>query len=200
MHELPNVTFTGDGDASEHVLWPNVPRPLRDVLEDKNGFIAFGGALHVRGLCDTPEWHSLDAVWHGPGAFHDRYRCVEVDDVPFAQDCVGDQFLLRSGRVHRLLAESDEIELLVDSLGAFFDVVLDDPDLLGVPLLDSLDSGMLEPGELLMVYPPFCTQEAEEGVHIEAVPTAARLEFLARFAASIRDLDEGEQLDVEITD
>jgi hypothetical protein len=41
------------------------------------------------------------------------------EDVPFAQDAVGDQWLLRDGRVVRLLAETGDIENHDDDLVGF---------------------------------------------------------------------------------
>jgi hypothetical protein len=44
------------------------------------------------------------------------------------------------------------------------------------------DGGRLEPGRLLHVYPPFCTEEAANGVQLDAVPAAERLHFLTELA------------------
>jgi hypothetical protein len=44
------------------------------------------------------------------------------------------------------------------------------------------EGGALEPGQLLNVYPPFCTAESGAGVSLAAVPVAERLPFLADLA------------------
>ena len=84
------------------------------ILSDANGFILHEGALHVRGVSFAPEWHSLRAAWRGPSAFHTLYESVLSTDIPFAQDQVGDQFLLRDGRVLRVSAETGEVDALAD--------------------------------------------------------------------------------------
>lgn len=42
----------------------------------------FHGALHVRGVCTMPEWHSLASVVSGPGALHAHYPALQPTDVP----------------------------------------------------------------------------------------------------------------------
>ena len=41
-------------------------------------------------------------------------------DVPFGEDCMGDQFLLRDGVTHKLAAETGEVESLGVGLREFF--------------------------------------------------------------------------------
>ena len=101
--ELRNVTCRGPA-ITDHDLLAKLPSDLRGLLEQINGFVQFGGGLHVRGACHDPAWHSLRHAWVGDAAFHRAYPAVRETDVPFAQDCVGDQFLLRDGAVVRLLA------------------------------------------------------------------------------------------------
>jgi hypothetical protein len=46
--------------------------------------------------------------------------------------------------------------------------------------------GVLRPGRLLSVYPPFATAEAAGGVSLRPVDAGDRLAFLARFARLVR--------------
>lgn len=178
---LPGTTFVGPplrGAAALNAL----PAPLADVLSDVNGIVAFEGGLHLRGMCDSPSWHSLDEVWKGDRAFQFRYDGVEEWDLPFAQDAVGDQWLLRDEQVIHLAAETGEIEPLHQTLPEFLDAArADSVASLGLhPLLQfQRDGGTLLPGQLLSVYPPFCTVEAADGVSLAAVPAEERLDFLA---------------------
>jgi hypothetical protein len=48
------------------------------------------------------------------------YSEVKIDDFPFAQDYLGDQFLLRSGSVLRLRDETGEVEDLAIGWREFF--------------------------------------------------------------------------------
>lgn len=165
-----------------------VPADLQLLLEQVNGLVAYEGGLHVRGACRQPEWHSLRHAWHGPQAFHELYAAVEREDVPFAEDAVGDQWLLRGESVWRLAAETGDVDSLDQTLRAFLAAVQRDPvERLGLqPLMKfRSEGGALAPGQLLNVYPPFCTVEAARGVHLSAVPTGERLCFLAELARQL---------------
>ena len=63
----------------------------------------YGGAVLI------PEWHSLRKMWAGDFALHRLFPVLRESDIPFAQDCFGNQFLLRDGVVHRLRAEIGEL-------------------------------------------------------------------------------------------
>lgn len=59
-------------------------------------------------------------------AFHRLYPNIRAADIPFAQDQVGDQFLIRDGAVVRLAAESGDVEPLASSIEDFFQKVTED--------------------------------------------------------------------------
>jgi hypothetical protein len=186
--EFAHITFRGLAIDDTDVL-DRVPSELGNLLRQLNGFIQFHGGFHVRGACHEPWWHSLRAAWEGDEAFHRLYPQVRAEDVPFAEDCLGDQFLLRGSGVVRLRAETGESELLGLSFGAFLDRVQKDPvEILTLGPLQRFrdEGGRLEPGQSLGAYPPFCTKEAAAGVHLAAIPTRERRRFLAAFAARLR--------------
>jgi hypothetical protein len=173
---------------------PEILERVPDALRRRigNGFIAYDGGLHVRGACREPAWHSLREVWLGDDAFHRHYPAVLADDVPFAEDAVGDQWLLRGDEVVRLQAETGDLERLGLDVDAFFAAVEADPvETLGLhPLLQlQQEGGRLEPGQLISVYPPFCTKEAADGVSLRAVPALERRAFLADLAAQLSRLE-----------
>src|SRR5687768_13893517 len=70
-----------------------LPAEYRRLLGEVNGYVAYHGGLHVRGACSTPEWHSLRAAWFGEEAIHRQFPAVSAEDVPFAEDALGDQFV-----------------------------------------------------------------------------------------------------------
>jgi len=184
-------------DDHEILAW--VPAELRRLLERVNGYVAYDGGLHLRGACTAPEWHSLRAAWTGPDALHRLFPAVRPDDVPFAEDALGDQYLARNGVVHRLSAETGEVESLEMDLPAFDEAVRADPvEALSLHPLEEFRArgGVLEPGELLSVYPPFVAAESAEGVTYRAVPAGERIRWLAELARSIADLPEGGRLEI----
>jgi hypothetical protein len=104
-----------------------LPEPLSSRLSQVNGFIRYGGGLHLRGACTTPAWHALRWAWFGSRAFHQLYWDVEPTDIPFAEDCMGDQFLLRHDVVLRLSAETGVLEGLEIGLAEFFSKAEESP-------------------------------------------------------------------------
>ena len=200
--QFSGVTFTGSDQYDEDLLF-RLPKPLRGLLKQLNGFILHQGGLHVRGACDEPEWHSLRRVWTGPSALHELYNVVFAEDIPFGQDCVGDQFLLREENVVRLLAETGELEELNLGLHDFLRRATKDPDeTLGMsPLKQFENSGeRLQPGQLLHVYPPFCTKESASGVSLRPVSALELIGWHADFAQQISSLGDGESFQIEIGD
>ncbi|GHC52423.1 SMI1/KNR4 family protein [Neogemmobacter tilapiae] len=169
--DLSGVTYIGpelDGSAN----LDHLPSNLGALLEQINGFILYGGALHVRGLCQSPRWHSLEEVWHGKDAFHLLYPSVAAHWVPFAEDCVGDQFFLSDGTILRLEAETGAVHATNLTLKQFLAAVEADPvaTLSAEPLIQfRKEKGDLPEGQLILAYPPFCAKESADGVSLTAM-------------------------------
>ena len=201
MHlELPHLTYAGPVIDDAEIL-ARVPQPLRDALRQRNGCVAYRGGFHVRGACIEPAWHSLRAAWEGPMALHSLYEEILESDVPFAEDGLGDQYLLRDEEVWHLWAETGEVEQIAPSLDAFLSDVLARPsEVLSLePVLAFLDAGQeLQPGQLLMAYPPFCVSQSDQGVTLTAVSTPDRREFLATIARQIHGLPDGAEVQFKV--
>lgn len=195
--DFPGLTFTGP-EADDGEILEAVGSDLRRFLVSVNGLIVYGGGLHIRGACTEPRWHSIRDAWHGRDAFHRHYGRVLPGDVPFAEDAVGDQWLLRDRLVHKLSAETGDMHDLGVTFTQFLAAIEASPvQALGLqPLLQfQSDGGRLEPGQLLNVYPPFCTKEAAHGVHLAAVPADERRNFLVELA---RNLPSEGQFRIEV--
>jgi len=203
MPELNGVVFRGAPRSPDATRPAEVPSSLWGLLGQINGFVAFRGGLHVRGWCDEPSWHSLDRYWRGEAAIESSWAGLFETDLPFGEDCMGDQFLLREDRVHRLSGETGEIEATGQGLNEFLDAVCADPveSLRLEPLLRFEQEGSdLEPGRLLMAYPPFCTKEGGADSSIRSVPTDDLHGYLSTLARDIANLADGDQFRVEISD
>ena len=184
---LDNVTFRGP-KIDDETLIDELPENLAALLRSINGFILCGGGLHIRGVCVEPEWHSLRAAWHGQEALHTLYDSVEPSDIPFAQDCVGDQFLLRGGKVLALSAETGEVGQKANGLASFLEAANANPEgfLAMEPLLALQGQGkILAPGQLIHAYPPFCTEQAAQGVSLKAVPAREVIGYHAELASKM---------------
>jgi hypothetical protein len=94
MTDFSGIVFEGP-PLAETTLLSQMPEAFASILSEKNGFIAFRGGLHVRGICENPEWHSLEDAWIGASALHRLFPEISPNDIPFAQDCMGDQFVFR---------------------------------------------------------------------------------------------------------
>ncbi len=193
--KLKDITFTGP-EVDDQELLSSLPPDLQDVLAEANGFILLHGALHVRGACLKPEWHSLRNAWHGDNAFHRLYDAVTPNDIPFGQDCVGDQFLLRDSRVVRLLAETGEVEGVALDMQDFFTRVEADPE----EFLNSAPDHKLEPGQLLHAYPPFCVEPSEKGYSLRPCPAHEVIMFHADFARQIAQVPDGGEIEIEVVE
>lgn len=191
---LERVTYEGP-PVDDLPILEEIPSALADLLRRTNGFIQFDGGLHVRGACLAPDWHSLREAWHGEAAFQRLYKSVNPMDVPFGEDCLGDQFFLREGVVWKLMAETDDARSLEVSLEDFLLNAQRDPVqyLEMQPLLRYLKTrdARLEPGQLLAAYPPFSTLESKRGVSLRPIPTTDRRRFLAEWAAIVRGATDG---------
>jgi hypothetical protein len=190
--------FTGPAIDDVRIL-ERLPAELTDLLSRVNGYVAYGGGLHVRGACVAPAWHSLRAAWEGEDALHALYPVVRHTDVPFAEDALGDQFLLRDGIVFRLDAEMGTLEPL-DMDVADFDAAarMNASDFLRLAPLEDwrVDGHELQPGELLEVHPPFVVEFDGER-RMRALPTIERRRNLARIAAGLRDVPNGTRVTIE---
>ena len=187
-----NTTFIGDPVTNREV---SALRPyLRDLLLDMNGFITFDGAFHVRGVCERPDWHSLHAAWESDAALHRLFSTLVTTDIPFAQDAIGNQFIIRENVIYRMEGETGTIECLDLPPEEFMEAVADQPTgYLPIDLVEQLrqSGGHLAPGELLSVYPPLCSRESSRGVSLRPIPARERLSFLSDFARQIDGVHDG---------
>ncbi len=188
-----DVTWAGPPIDDQRIL-RKLPSDLAKLLKSVNGFVQLDGALHVRGACQTPEWHSLRHAWESTDAFCRHYRTVKQSDVPFAQSALGDQYFIRDNDVYRLDSECDEIESLEMDFKTFLEEVQSDPiAFLNLEPLEEFwgEGGELEPGQLLSVMPPFVVAQPDTSYSYRAICVLDRLRFLADFAKQIRDLPDG---------
>jgi hypothetical protein len=194
-HDIGKVTFAGSAVDDPEIL-SLLPDELTSLLRDTNGFVLFHGGLHVRGAVCSPAWHSIRAMMEGEEALHKQYASVMQTDIPFAEDCVGDQFLLRVGEVWSLRAETGDIEKTAGSLSMFWAAIAKDP----FEALNFNPDLRLEPGQLFHAYPPFCTKESKGGVKLKPVPALELIRFHADFAKQLAALPDGTSINVKVVD
>lgn len=200
--EITHLTYQGP-PIDDFSTLEKLPAELRGLLQHVNGFIQFSGGLHIRGACNSPNWHSLAEIWSGSLALSKLYPAITNSDVPFGQDALGDQFILREAIVYRLLSETGELTPLDCGFFEFLQNVKNDPmEYLSLhPLVQfHNEGGELEPGQLLSVYPPFCTAQSAAGVSLKSISVAERIAFLADFAAKISDFPNDTNVKISFSD
>ena len=188
-------------EITDTEILAKVPEDYRRLLSETNGFVLFDGGLHVRGAVLSPEWHSLRKVWLGDFALYRLFPAIEETDIPFAQDCLGDQFVLRDSIVYKLDAEVGEIDSLEVDLQTFLQQAQENTvEYLSLePLLQFMsEGGKLQLGQLLSVYPPFIAEESANGVSLKAISMFDRISFLADFARQVADIPKGTKIEIKV--
>jgi hypothetical protein len=197
---LQGVIFQGPPLENPGVL-QGLPSELFEVLWQVNGFIAYAGGLHVRGFVESPSWHSFAHYHSGEMALHNIYSQVREYDLPFGQDFLGNQFLLRDSEVFRLRADTGEaISLRVD-LAGFLEAAKEDPvGYLSLELLALFHEqhGGLEPGQLVHTMPPLCLKRPDKKLAMKAVDADNAIAFSANFAKQISAAPEGVEVKLEL--
>lgn len=142
--------------------------------------ILYSGGLQVRSEKATDPLLNVSTFLDGELALSKLYPQVQPDDYPIAQDCFGDQFLIRDNSVVKLMAETGDIEEYNCTWEQFLAWVDEDPE----DKLDLPENLELEAGKLLFAYPPFCTKEGRNAT-IKAIDGLELISFHADFARQI---------------
>ena len=142
--------------------------------------ILYSGGLQIRSEDAEEKLFNINTFTQGDLALSKLYPSVEPGDYPIAQDCFGDQFLLRRGKVINLMAETGDIEEYDCSWEQFLAWADEDP----INRLELPDSLNLEKGKLLFAYPPFCTKEGSDA-SIKPIDGIELVRFHADFAKQI---------------
>lgn len=198
--KLPHVTWPGPAIDDPELL-DRTPEDLKQLLQQLNGFIQFHGGLHIRGACKAPGWHSLRTAWFSKTAFHLFYPSIEPGDIPFGEDCFGNQFLLAEDEVVFIDTETGERQPLDMRLAEFLTRASNNPEefLQIEELLEfQASGGTLRPGELLAVVPPFCSRQANNGVSVGPVAAEERYAFLSNLASFVSQLPPGAPFDFKL--
>jgi hypothetical protein len=173
-------------DIDDQDTFNELPVEFQDLLKQKNGYICYSGAFHMRGCCLEPKWHSLGRYWKGDMALSDLYPNILPDDIPFAENAFGDQIFFRNNSVWYMNGETGNIAYYNLNLQEFLALVEEDPLAnLNCPLLEPFlaNGGVIKPGQLLHAYPPRISNHPTENLTITPVPQEDQLGSLSQLAA-----------------
>ncbi len=142
--------------------------------------IRYSGGLQIRSENAEELLLNVRTFQRGHLVLSELYSSVRPDDYPIAQDCFGDQFLIRDNSVIKLMAETGDIEEFNCTWEQFLVWADEDPEN-RLDLPENLD---LESGKLLLAYPPFCTEEGANAT-IKPIDGEELIRFHADFARQI---------------
>ena len=179
--EFKGVIYRGEGPLDTD-LAERLPDYLQEFDAEFNGLIAYNGGLQIRSCTQEDSWHSLQRYWTGERSLSKVYPNLLDSDIPFAQDCLGDQYFLRDDEVWMLSGEMGDVMEMELDFNGFIDGAISDPvEFLAMePLAYYLQTeGALNPGELLHIVPVLSLDESDEtAYHIEALAIDERLDWL----------------------
>jgi hypothetical protein len=183
--------------ASRAALLRRVDEQLLYLLNEKNGFYAFEGSLHVfavgqaSGEPDLFDWNS-DGLWRSEFSMLDRSTLF------FAEDAFGGQFGLKDGSVVTFDPETGETSDCAESLQGWAGALLNDYRLLtGYPVAHAwqIQFGSIPPGMRLVPRTPFVLGGSFDIENLIAMPAVEAMRSRARLAAAINGRPDGAQIE-----
>jgi hypothetical protein len=177
-----NISYSGPeiDDFETFVLLPDY---LKDFFLKKNGFIIRTGFFHIRGCVKEPKWHSLKEIWLGENKLSDLFQSINKNDIPIAQNCLGDQFFLRHNIIHLLKSEYDEIENLRIDFHQFIKEMFElAPEDLDVKKMQNI---ILEPGQLINADPPLVFK-SPIGYSFKAIDAIEQIKNLSKLSKILK--------------
>lgn len=167
-----------------------LPNEYQSLLSMVNGFILKGGWFHVRGAVENPYWHSIREAFLGPRAIHKIFRSVIHGDIPFGQDSLGNQYLLRESNIFYLNGEKGTIDPIDIPFTDFIEGLFRNPEqFISIDHVRHFQArgGGLEPSELLNAYPPIMVYPPEERLRVSLHPVNVddQLDFLSKLSSSV---------------
>lgn len=105
----------------------DVQKLCTNILNRRNGFLAYDDALHVFPACAPSSGPNL-VQWNSPLGWRNAYGRLLDGYLCFAQDVFGNQFAMNDGVVYRVECETGEMKKIAEGLENWVQWVLDDVD------------------------------------------------------------------------
>lgn len=192
--EFNDITYIGQ-EIDDFNTLEILPEYLRHFFANQNGLIAYHGGFHIRGCVINPLWHSLGYVWFGDLNLSNLFDCISQNDIPIAQDCFGDQYLIRDNSIIRLSAEIGDLEFLNLHFHDFLKKVQVDP--ISMLNIENIEQFKLKNGQLLSVFPPFSIN-TESTQMIRPIDFEQRIRYLSQLSKKINKLPDSTEIEFVI--
>jgi hypothetical protein len=197
---LPFIAWSG-GPAV--ITCPLVAdRDHKSLLSKHNGLTAFDGGLRIFGT--VPQVLPGLQDWNKKDGWRLEYReLIKKNLVFFAEDVFGNQFAFDGARVVYFDVENGRATPFANSFSDWLSIILEDPvdTLQLVRYKNWLKKGeRLEPSEHLCPTYPFVVK-ADPPLHeLYRVSSAQDMRYKGHFAYQIKDVPDGAQIKIKVTD
>lgn len=173
-------------------------RELVELLGLRNGFYAFGSALHVFAAPPAREGYDVES-WNDPGLWRSEYGELADGHFFFAEDAFGNQFSLYDDHVVLFDAETAAVETLAADLAGWANrIVADHRVLTGWPLAVEWQEkhGPLPAGTRLLPRKPFVLGGDYAVENVRAVEAVEAMQYRGYVALRLKDVPDGTVVDL----
>jgi len=174
---------------------PHAPE-LLELLNSRNGFYAFGHALHVfpSGSTDL-SWGLVD--WNMPGLWKHEYQSFIDPGLCFAEDIFGNQFSIKGGRIHNFDIETGRLTEMAQPVTTWADLILSDHQFwTGSSLAKRWEKqiGRLPLHKRLRPSIPFCCGGSYDIENLRAVDSSDHMAASGSIARQLQNIPDGGQV------
>jgi hypothetical protein len=174
---------------------------LVQLLEVKNGFYAFEGALHVFSTKRGGQEHDI-FQWNSTELWRNEYETLTEGFRFFAEDVFGNQFCLYRGHVSIFDPETGGLEPFADSMEEWAEKILDDYSLwTGHQLAHDWQKlhGAIPIGSRLLPKIPFVMGGDYVVANLYALEAAEGMRFRACIARQLLNVPDGTPVKLVVT-
>jgi len=174
----------------------------RALLSLHNGLTAFNGGLRVFGT--SPGVLPTVQDWNRSESWRSEYKeLVSKDLIFFAEDVFGNQVAFHGEGIVYFTAETGRSTPFANSFSEWLSIILDDPvDTLQLIFFNAWTAKreLLEPSEHLCPVYPFIVKSDPPLKELYRVSSAEDMSYKGSFAYQIKDVPDGTQIKIRVTD
>lgn len=177
-------------------------RQLQSLLEMKNGFYAFEGALHVLSDLGTSIEKGL-LEWNCNELWRKCYEGLPEDSLFFAEDIFGVPFCICNEQVARFDPETGAFEAIASDIEEWSQLILDDYQFwtgYDVAHLWQMKHGPIPIGQRLLPITPFVLGGEYSVANVHAIDATQGMRYRASIAAQIRDMPDGAPVNFRVVE
>jgi hypothetical protein len=176
--------------------------PILELLHLRNGFLAFDGALHVLsapGISPSSDFET----WNSPELWKRHYSGSADELFAFAQDLFGFQYCVSKEGVILFDPETGGHDHFAPTLLEWAEKILADPDVhtgCRIAKLWRATKGPIHVGERFVPAVPFVLGGEFNASNLVLMEATRAMNYYGELAAQIRDLPDGAQVRLTVTD